>query len=108
MLAALLGAAGAVVQTAGSAEAALAMVTDFTPRLLLVDVVLPGDSGIGLVSTLKADQKTQGIVCVAMTVVNGEELAQAAKDAGCAAYIRKPVDTDTLAASLAKHLEGMK
>jgi len=108
MLAALLGAAGAVVKIADSAEAALVALLDFRPRLLLVDLVLPGDSGIGLVIQLKADPKTQGIVCIAMTVVNGPELARAAKDAGCVAYIRKPFDTDTLAASLAKHLEGMK
>jgi two-component system, cell cycle response regulator DivK len=105
MIAAMLEAAGAVVKVVGSAEDAVDVVDVFRPRILVVDLVLPGVSGAALVRSLKANMKTSKIVCVAVTVQTGYDDERAAMDAGCVEYVRKPIDTDTFAAVLAGHLE---
>jgi CheY-like chemotaxis protein len=106
MTAALLAAASAQVRTVGTAEAALSLLETFLPRVVVVDLVLPGIGGIELVTMLKANDRTRDIVCVAVTVINGHDLEQAARNAGCADYLRKPLDTDTFASTIAKHLRG--
>lgn len=106
MTAALLRAAGAQVRIVGTAEAAMTLLETFLPRAIVIDVVLPGVGGLEFVTLLKADARTQDIVCIAVTVVNGHDLERAAMDAGCAAYLRKPIDTDNFASLLATHLRG--
>jgi len=106
MIAALLAAAGAQVELAESVAAAQELLDRVLPRVLVVDLVLAETGGLALVSALKANPTTRDIVCIAMTVLNGGDCERAAYDAGCAAYVRKPVDVDTFANLLAKHLEG--
>ena len=104
MLSALLTAAGADVKTVEDAESAVAVLDAFRARVVVVDLVLPGTSGLALVQTIKADARTRDIVCIAVTVLNGQDGERAALAAGCAAYVRKPIDTDTFVALVARHL----
>src|SRR5688572_15566039 len=78
MTAAVLSAAGARVRTVGTAEDAMTLLETFLPRAIVIDVVLPGVGGLEFVTLLKADARTRDIVCIAVTVVNGRELEQAA------------------------------
>lgn len=105
MLAAVLTAAGAVVTTVDTAEKAVAVARATPPRVAVVDLVLPGAGGLTLVEALKAAPETRAVVCIAVTVMNGEELERSARAAGCAAYVRKPIDTETFAALVARLLE---
>lgn len=102
---AVLSAAGAKVTTVETALAALETLQTFLPRVLLVDIVLPDSNGLALVKVLKADDRTRGIVCIAITVLNGPDTERAARDAGCSDYVRKPVDSEALAALIASHLK---
>jgi len=106
MLSALLTAAGADVKRVEDAESAAAVLDAFRPSVVVVDVVLPGTSGLALVETIKADVRTRNIVCIAVTVLNGPESERVALAAGCAAYVRKPIDTDTFVALVARHLRS--
>jgi len=101
----LLSAEGYDVRTAMDAEEALAAVREFRPRLILMDIQLPGMDGLTLTRKLKADPQTRDSIVVAVTAyaMKGDEARALA--AGCDGYIAKPIDTRTLPQTLARFLE---
>jgi len=102
---ALLAGAGFEVLTAGDAEEALQVLKTHRPRLILMDIQLPGMDGLALTRQLKSDPATQGIVIVALTAyaMKGDE--EKARASGCAGYLTKPLDSRTLAQSVARYIE---
>jgi CheY-like chemotaxis protein len=92
----LLTAAGYDVHTAGDAEQALAAIRRSPPRLILMDVQLPGMDGLELTRRLKSDPATRNIPILALTAyaMEGDEIR--ARAAGCDGYISKPIDTRAL------------
>ena len=100
----LLAAEGYDVRTAGDAEEALELLTSFEPRLILMDLQLPGMDGLELTRRLKADPLRRHIVVIALTAyaMKGDE--EKARAAGCDGYVAKPIDTDALPALLAGYL----
>ena len=104
LLSFLLTASGYDVRVATRADEALAMLSGFSPRLILMDLQLPGMDGLELTRRLKADARTQHIAIVAVTAyaMKGDE--QRARDAGCDGYITKPIDTRALPQIIADFL----
>ena len=100
----LLARAGARVTTATTAEMALAAVEFERPRIAIVDLVLPKMGGLVLVETSRGRPENRSIVFVAVSVMNGPQVARMALAAGCSLYIRKPFDTDTFATTVARLL----
>ena len=100
----LLVSEGFEVCTAADAEEALVSLQTFRPRLILMDLQMPGMDGFELARRLKADPATRGIVVLALTAyaMKGDE--ERARDAGCDGYVSKPIDTRTLPALIARHL----
>jgi CheY-like chemotaxis protein len=100
----LLTVEGYDVRAAGDAAEALAILQSFHPRLILMDLQMPGMDGLELTRRLKADTATRDITVVALTAyaMKGDE--QKALDAGCDGYITKPVNTRTLTRVLAGFL----
>jgi two-component system cell cycle response regulator DivK len=100
----LLESEGYEVQTAVDAEDALHALETFTPRLILMDIQLPGMDGLTLTRKLKADPRTQHIVIVALTAyaMKGDE--DKALKAGCDGYVGKPIDTYALPALVTRYL----
>jgi CheY-like chemotaxis protein len=101
----LLQSKGYEIRTAASAEDALAALDSFRPRLILMDLQLPGMDGLTLTRRLKADPARSGILIVAVTAyaMRGDE--EKARSAGCDGYLTKPIDTRTLAQTVAAYLE---
>src|SRR6185369_10665 len=102
----ILSARGYEVRTAADAQQALAMVETFQPRLILMDLQLPGMDGFEATRRLKGDPRTRDIVVVALTAyaMKGDE--EKARAAGCDGYISKPIDTRGLPGRVAGYLEG--
>ncbi len=100
----LLQGEGYEVRTAGDAEEALEVLKTFHPRLILMDIQLPGMDGLELTRRLKADGATREIIITALTAfaMKGDE--QKALEAGCDGYIAKPVDTRTLPGLVREYL----
>ncbi len=100
----VLEAAGYVVRQAGSAEAALEEARTVRPDLILMDIGMPGMDGYAAVKALKADPPTRRIPVVALTAyaMAGDE--QRARDSGFDGYVTKPIQTRTLAATVARLL----
>jgi two-component system cell cycle response regulator len=84
------------VWTAADAEEALALLRTARPRVILMDIQLPGMDGLQLTRQLKADPSTRSIGVIALTAyaMKGDE--EKALAAGCDGYLSKPIDTDRL------------
>ena len=95
---------GYEVHTAADAEEALARLDVVRPRLILMDIQLPGMDGLELTRRLKADPATRDIVVVALTAYAMQGDEQKALDAGCDGYVAKPIDTRLLAATVERYL----
>lgn len=97
---------GYEIRTASDSEEALAVLENFQPRLILMDIQLPGMDGLELTQKLKAAPDTRDIIVVAFTAyaMKGDE--EKALAAGCDGYVTKPIDTRTFPALVARFLEG--
>ncbi|HYL06691.1 MAG TPA: response regulator [Thermoanaerobaculia bacterium] len=100
----MLRAEGYEVQAAVDAEQALALLASFHPRLILMDLQLPGMDGLTLTRRLKDDPATRDVAILALTAyaMKGDE--EKAMLAGCDGYITKPIDTRTLPLVIARFL----
>jgi CheY-like chemotaxis protein len=99
---------GSVARIAREAEEALEILNEFPARAMIVDLVLPGMNGLALVRQLKGDPATRHIVAIAVSAVNGSEVARLAAESGCAAYLRKPIDVQTFATTVNDCLKGTR
>lgn len=105
LLSFVLVAKGYEVRTAANAEEALAELSAFRPRLILMDIQLPGMDGLTLTRRLKSDPATQSIPVFATTAyaMKGDEAR--AREAGCDGYITKPINTRQLPIDIARFLD---
>ena len=84
------------VRVAIDANDAIAVLHDFRPRLILMDIQLPGMDGLTLTRMLKANPSMRDIRIVGLTgyaMAGDEERILAA---GCDGYMAKPIDTRRL------------
>ena len=93
------------VRTAADAAEAVAAIAERRPRVILMDLQLPGVDGFELTRRLKADAATADIAIVAVTAyaMTGDE--DRARAAGCDGYLSKPIDTRTLGDVVASYLD---
>jgi CheY-like chemotaxis protein len=84
------------VKTASDAEEAMQVLKSVRPKLILMDIQLPGVDGLELTRRLKADPAMQATIIVAFTAyaMKGDE--DRFRAAGCDGYICKPINTLTL------------
>ncbi|MFT3856918.1 MAG: response regulator [Aquabacterium sp.] len=85
----ILNAAGFAVETAASAEEALARMADQAYGLLLVDVDMPGMDGFGLVAHLRQHEAWRDIPAVLVTSRGTPEDIERGRQAGADAHIVK-------------------
>ncbi|HZR99072.1 MAG TPA: response regulator [Chloroflexota bacterium] len=101
---AILERAGYDVLAAADGETALASVAAQRPDVIVLDVELPGISGLEVVRRLKGDPVTRAIPVVALTayaMVGDEERIRAA---GCDDYLAKPIERPKLLGAIARAL----
>lgn len=100
----LLTSEGYDVRAATDAEEALNVLHSFHPRLILMDIQLPGMDGLELTKHLKANPETRDIIILALTAYAMKGDDKKMIDAGCDGYISKPVDTRSLSGVIAEYL----
>ena len=91
-----LQAGGYETEEAESGEAALEKVAERTPDLILMDIRLPGIDGLETARRLKADPQTAAIPVVAVTAHAMPEDESMIREAGCDAYMPKPLRFSSL------------
>jgi two-component system cell cycle response regulator DivK len=85
---------------AGSAEEALRILPALDPLVVLMDVMLPGMSGIEAAKVIKGDPATKGVRIWAITARNAPADIDEALAVGCDGYFTKPVDRKHLVEQL--------
>lgn len=88
---------GYEVVGAGSYDEAMIAARQESPELALVDLRLPGRSGLEVVRALKAIDRTSNIVV--LTGYGSIATAVESMKCGAATYLTKPVDADQIAAA---------
>ena len=96
----VLGKRGYKVRTAENADDAMRRLSEDTPDLILMDVVMPGQNGFQLTRTITRDPRWSDVPVIMCTSKNQETdkvwgMRQGARD-----YIVKPVSADELVAKI--------
>ena len=94
---------GYEVVTAGNGEDALRLVREEQPDLVLLDIQLPGISGIDVLEKIK--DHDEDIIVIMVTANSGLENAVNAMRLGAYDYISKPFNLDELSIVVKKALE---
>ena len=94
------------ISIASSGEEALESIQNQRPDLILMDVALPGISGLEATRAIKAKPGLADIPVIAVTSYAMRGDRAKALEAGCDDYVTKPVDEDLLLQTIAEHLSG--
>ncbi|HMX52886.1 MAG TPA: phosphate regulon transcriptional regulator PhoB [Plasticicumulans sp.] len=95
-----LGAAGYTTVEAADARAALALIAERVPDLILLDWMLPGASGLELARRLKKDELTRDVPVIMLTARAEEEDKIHGLESGADDYVTKPFSPRELAARI--------
>lgn len=95
---------GLGVLRATSAAEALAILRLERPALILMDIELPGQDGLSLTRQLKGDPATRGITIIALTAYAMRGDRERALQAGCSAYLAKPIEIREFVQTVFAHL----
>jgi two-component system cell cycle response regulator DivK len=100
----LLQSAGHFVLSTTDAESGLALARSEQPRLILMDLQLPGMDGLEATRVLKRDEATRAIPVIALTALAMKGDEQRIRAAGCDGYVAKPMDYQQFLATIEAQL----
>jgi len=86
------------VRVAQDGPAALALVAQEQPQMVILDMYMPGMNGLEVLRALRAKQYTGGVI--ALTASQDEKLLQEVLDLGAVDVLTKPVDLERLALAI--------
>ena len=101
-----LEAAGYSILTAASGEEGLRLVAEERPGAAIVDGVLPGIDGAGVIRRIRLDAALRHTPCLLLTASEGGGGELNALEAGADAYLRKDQGTEVILAHLAAVLRS--
>lgn len=104
LIASMLEREGFAVRTAASGQELLDLLDTIHPDLILLDIDMPGISGIETCKRIKADARTKEIPILFVTANNDKEHVIAGFAAGAQDYIVKPSTKEELLARVRTHL----
>ncbi|MGI9665850.1 MAG: response regulator [Acidimicrobiia bacterium] len=93
-----------VIGEASSGEAALAVVEDLQPDVVIMDLVMPGLSGVDAIRRLRASNEELGIVALSSFTEAGR--VREVVEAGANGYLSKSVDAESLARAVRSAAAG--
>ena len=105
LLYALLSSEGFQVATAGNGYEVLEYFEAFSPELLIIDMKMPGMSGLDVLKELK--NREQHCVPIMMTAYGELEIIKEAMELGVNYFINKPFDIDRLRQFIKKVLKDV-
>lgn len=88
-------------EEAATVDEAIERAGSFRPDVALIDVMMPGGSGLEIVRHLKSEPELRHARCVVVSAFSGEDDRRDATDAGAEAFVPKPFDPDELSATVA-------
>jgi two-component system, cell cycle response regulator DivK len=91
------------IELAADGPSALDVAAAKRPDLILMDIGLPGMSGLEVVRAIRVRASMVPIIAVSACVMPGDR--ERAIEAGCDDFVAKPVDDATLVETVARHLD---
>ena len=85
---------------------ALPRVADVKPDLVILDLMLPGMSGLEILSSLRADPATEDLRVMMLTAKGQGRDREAAERAGVSAFMSKPFSNAEMRAQVRALMEG--
>ena len=108
LLEVMLGGQGYEILTAASGEAALAIVAQRQPDLILLDIMMPGMDGYKVAATIKANEATRHIPIILLSALDDRNSMMHGLNAGAEDFLSKPVDRAELTARVGNLLRLVK
>jgi DNA-binding response OmpR family regulator len=94
---------GYQVQTATRGDDAIAMIRKHHPKLVLLDVLMPGIDGKDICKRMRADADMADIPVILMSALDAVNLHAIAAETGASDYICKPVSMADLLTMVGKY-----
>ena len=107
MLCAILARAGLMCHGAADGQEALALVDQFNPQVVIMDVGLPGIDGLETARRIRANPRHEHIRLIALTGYGRLTDRQATREAGFDYHLTKPVQPEDLLTLLARASAGV-
>jgi CheY-like chemotaxis protein len=95
-------------EEAETVSEAIEVAERFHPDVVLVDVMMPGGSGLDVVRRLADDPMLRDAKCIVVSAFAAETDQHEAREAGATAFVSKPFDPDDLSATVASLLVGKR
>lgn len=106
MLAKLIRRLGAPADCITSGEAALKWMTDHTPRLVILDIMMPGMDGMAVLHAIRADDRLKEVAVVMFSAVSDPAFRDYAISEGANDYwVKSSIDFSKLPQYLKPYLE---
>ncbi|MBI4620328.1 MAG: response regulator [Desulfobacterales bacterium] len=86
------------------AKTGIKIARQYKPDIILMDIQLPGMDGLAATRIIKKDPILKHIPVIAVTSYAMQSDKQKAIEAGCSAYITKPIDTRNFLETVAQFL----
>jgi CheY-like chemotaxis protein len=94
LLSTVLRSEGHEVVFAFDAAQALVVAKNTKPDVIILDINMPGGTGVGALEKLKINMKTSMIPVLVITASTDEQLARKIKQQGAAEFMQKPLDIE--------------
>jgi len=91
---------GYEVTTAKNGDEAIALTKKVMPDVILLDIMMPGKSGLEVCNILRANQQYKDIIIIFLTALNDEAIELKGFDSGADDYITKPVSPKVLSSKI--------
>ena len=92
----LLEGQGYICSEAGDGREAVDIARQHPPRLVLLDLMMPGLDGFSAAEQLRADPRTRGVAIHCLSALDFPAARRAARQAGCEVFLTKPIDPEGL------------
>ncbi len=102
----LLRSRGYNVIEAATGDEAMNCLKEQKPDLILMDIQLPKIDGLGLTREIKSNVETRNIPIIAVTAYSMKGDKERILEAGCDAYVSKPINTRELPPLIEELLKG--
>ena len=96
------------VQLAGTCEQALRLAEEYAYDAILLDLLMPGIGGLEVLKEIRAHPPNMATPIVIVTVVSDPNSREQCTSAGANAYLVKPIERATLAATVKAQIAGRK
>ena len=104
----LLQFAGVPTLEASTGEQGIALAREHRPRAILLDVQLPTLSGFEVLEVLRQDERTAGIVVIAVTAYAMSGDRERLMAAGFDGYLSKPIDVRTFVSDVERYVAAAR